>query len=56
MDKLNVSFGDSFEDKLCNSVSDVDDEGRLALIDKHNFNFASVITIDNACGGRDAFE
>ena len=56
MDKLNVSFGDSFEDKLCNFVSDVDDEGRLALIDKHNFDFACVITINDACRGGDAFE
>ena len=49
IDQLNVSFGDPFEYKLCYSVSDVDCERRFALIDEHNFNFAGVVTVDDAC-------
>ena len=56
MDKLNVSFGDSFKYKLCYTVSNVDDKWRFALVYEHNFDFAGVITINNACSGGDAFE
>ena len=56
VDKLNVSFGDAFKDKLRYAISDVDYERRLTLIDECNLDFAGVVSIDDACSGGDAFE
>ena len=56
IDKLNVSFGDAFKDKLRDAISDVDYERRFTLIDERNLDFASVVSIDDACSGGNAFE
>ena len=56
VDKLNVSFGNVFKNKLCNVISDIDCKWRLTLINECNLDFAGVVSIDDACSGGNAFE
>ena len=56
VDELNISFGDALKDELRDAISNVDCERRLTLIDERNLDFASVVSIDDACSGGNAFE